>query len=44
VSASLNTTSLIAGGVIAGADSSTICARRQVTIDPDVRSTIRKSR
>jgi hypothetical protein len=31
-------------GVIACADSSTICARRHVTIDPDVRSTIRKSR
>src|SRR4051812_2386809 len=44
VSGSVNTTSLIRAGVIAWAASSTICARRHVTTDPDVRRTIRKSR
>jgi hypothetical protein len=40
----VKTTSLIRGGVIPCAASSTICARRQVTTDPDVRRTIRNSR
>src|SRR5271170_639113 len=44
VSGSVNTTSLIAGGDMPCAESSTICARRHVTTDPDVRCTIRSSR
>jgi hypothetical protein len=44
VSGSVNTTSLIAGGDMPCAESSTICARRHVTTDPDVRRTIRNSR
>jgi hypothetical protein len=44
VSGSVNTTSLIAGGDIPCAESSTICARRHVTTDPEERRTIRSSR
>jgi hypothetical protein len=44
VSASVNTTSLIAEGDIPCADSNTICARRHVTTEPEVRRTIRNSR
>jgi hypothetical protein len=44
VSGSVNTTSLIRGGVIPCAESNTICARRHVTTDPDDRRTIRNSR
>jgi hypothetical protein len=44
VSGSVKTTSLIAGGDMPCADTSTICALRHVTTDPDVRRTIRKSR
>jgi len=44
VSGSVKTTSLIAVGLIPCADSSTICARRQVTTEPELRRTIRSSR
>ena len=40
----MNTTSLIRGALIPCAASNTICARRHVTTDPDVRRTIRSSR
>jgi len=44
VSASLNTTSAILAAGICCAASNTICARRQVTTEPEPRRMIRKSR
>src|SRR3954463_11986485 len=44
VSGSVNTTSLIRGGVMPCAESNTICARRHVTTEPDARRTIRSNR
>ena len=44
MSGSVKTTSLILAGLIRWAESSTICARRQVTTEPESRRTIRSSR